>query len=63
MSEVLQMEGHNIVREVVTKTMPKKKKCEKAKWLSKTVLKIAEKRREVKGKEEKERYTHLNAEF
>ena len=57
------MEVHNIVLEVVTKTMPKKKKCEKAKWLSKTVLKIAEKGREVKGKEEKERYTHLNAEF
>ena len=63
MSEVLQMEGHNIVWEVVTKTMPKKKKWEKANWLSKTALKIAEKGREAKGKEEKERYTHLNAEF
>jgi len=51
------MEVHDI------KSIPKKKKCEKAKWLSKEALKIAEKRREVKGKEEKERYTHLNAEF
>ena len=48
---------------MVTKTIPKKKKCEKAKWLSEEALQIAEKRREVKGKEEKERYTHLNAEF
>ena len=53
----------NIVQKVVTKTIPKKKKCEKAKWLSEEALQIAEKRREVKGKEEKERYTHLNAEF
>ena len=45
------------------KTIPKKKKCKKAKWLSKESLQIAEKRREVKGKGEKERYTHLNAEF
>ena len=45
------------------KTTPKKKKCKKAKWLSKDNLQIAEKRREVKGKGEKERYTHLNAEF
>ena len=43
--------------------MPKKKKCKKAKWLSEETLQIAEKRREAKGKEEKERYTHLNAEF
>ena len=57
------MEIHNIVQEVVTKTIPKKKKCEKAKWLSEEALQIAEKRREVKGKEEKERYIHLNAEF
>ena len=42
---------------------PKKKKCKKAKWLSKEALQIAEKRREAKGKGEKERYTHLNAEF
>ena len=45
------------------KTIPKKKKCKKAKWLSKEALQIAEKRREAKGKREKERYTHLNAEF
>ena len=48
---------------VVTKTIPKKKKCNKAKWLSEEGLQIAERRREVKGKEEKERYIHLNAEF
>ena len=45
------------------KTIPKKKKCEKAKWLSEEGLQIAMKRREAKGKEEKERYMHLNAEF
>ena len=45
------------------KTIPKKKKCKKAKWLSEKALQIAEKRREAKGKGEKERYTHLNAEF
>ena len=45
------------------KTIPKKKKCKKAKWLSEEVLQIAEKRRDAKGKGEKERYTHLNAEF
>ena len=45
------------------KTIPKKKKCKKAKWLSEELLQIAEKRRKAKGKEEKERYTHLNAEF
>ena len=53
----------NIVREVVIKTIPKKKKSKKAKWLSEEILKIAEKRREVKGKGEKERYIHLNVEF
>jgi len=47
----------------VIKAIPKKKKCKKAKWLSEEVLQIAEKRREAKGKGEKERYTHLNAEF
>ena len=47
----------------VIKTIPKKKKCKKAKWLSEEALQIAEKRREAKGKGEKERYTHLNAEF
>ena len=45
------------------KAIPKKKKCKKAKWLSEEALKVAEKRREVKGKGEKERYTHVNAEF
>ena len=57
------MEVHNIVQDAVIKTIPKKKKCKKAKWLSEEVLQIAEKRREAKGKGEKERYTHLNAEF
>ena len=57
------MEVHNVVQEVVIKTFPNKKKCKKAKWLSEEALQIAEKRREVKGKEEKERYNHLNAEF
>ena len=53
----------NIVQETVINTIPKKKKCKKAKWLSEEALQIAEKRREVKGKGEKERYIHLNAEF
>ena len=53
----------NIVQDVVTKTIPKKTKCKKEKWLSEGALQIAEKRREAKGKWEKERYTHLNAEF
>ena len=57
------MELHDIVQEAVIKTIPKKKKCKKAKWLSEEALQIAEKRREAKGKGEKERYTHLNAEF
>ena len=57
------MEVHNIVQEAVIKTIPKEKKCKKAKWLPKEALQIAEKRREAKGKGEKERYTHLNAEF
>ena len=61
--EELWMEVHDIVQEAVIKTIPKKKKCKKAKWLSEEALQIAEKRREVKGKGEKERYTHLNAEF
>ena len=51
------------VQEAVISTVPKKKKCRKAKWLSDKALQIAEKRREVKGKGEKERYTHFNAEF
>ena len=57
------MEVHNTVEEAVIKIIPKKKKCKKAKWLSQEVLQIPEKRREVKGKGEKERYTQLNAEF
>ena len=54
---------HDIVQEAVIKTMPKKRRCKKAKWLSEEALQIAEKRREEKGKDEKQRYTHLNAEF
>ena len=57
------MEVHDIVQEAVTKAIPKKKKCKKAKWLSEETLQIAVKRREEKGKGEKERYTHLNAKF
>ena len=63
MPEELWMEVHDIVQEPEIKTIPKKKKCNKAKWLSEEALQIAEKRREAKGKGEKERYTHLNAEF
>ena len=59
----LWMEDCNIVQEAVIKTIPKNKKCKKAKWFSEDTLQIAEKRREVKGKGEKERYTHLNADF
>ena len=61
--EELWTEVHDIVQEAVIKTIPKKKKCEKAKWLSEEALKISEKRREAKGKGEKERYIHLNVEF
>ena len=57
------MEGCNAVQEVVTKTIPKKKGFNKAKWLSEEALQIAEKIREAKSKGEKERYKHLNAEF
>ena len=57
------MEVHDTVQEAVIKTIPKKKKFKKAKWLSEEALKIAEKRREEKGKGEKETYSHLNAEF
>ena len=57
------MEVCDIVQKAVIKTIPKKKKCKKAKWLSEEALQIAEKRREAKGKGEKERYIHLNAEF
>ena len=59
----LQKEVCDIVQEAVIKTISKKKKCKKAKWLSEKALQIAEKRREEKGKGEKERYTHLNTEF
>ena len=61
--EELWMEVRDIVQEAGIKTIPKKKKCKKAKWLSEEGLQIAEKRKETKGKGEKERYTHLNAEF
>ena len=59
------MEVHDIVQEAVTKTIPKKKKCKMAKWLSEETLQIPEggKKKRWKGKGEKERYTHLNAEF
>ena len=63
MPEELRTELHDIVQEAVIETIPKKKKCKKAKWLSEEALWIAEKRREAKGKGEKERYTHLNAEL
>ena len=56
-------EVHDIVQKTGIKTIPKKKKCKKAKWLSDEALQIAVKRRETKNKREKERYTHLNAEF
>ena len=57
------MEVHDIVQETVSKAIPKKKKCKKSKWLSEEALQIAVKRKEAKSKGEKERYTHLNAEF
>ena len=63
MPEELWLEVPNIVQDAVIKTTPKKKKCKKAKWLPEEALQIAEKRRDAKGKGEKERYTHLNAEF
>ena len=63
MPEELWVEVHDIVQEAVIKTIPKKKKCKKLKWLSEEVLQIAVKRREAKGKGEKERYAHLNADF
>ena len=62
-SEELWIEVSDIVQETGIKTIPKKKKCKKAKWLSEESLQTAEKRREAKYKGEKERYTHLNAEF
>ena len=59
----LGMEVCNTLQEVVIRIFPKKKKCKKAKWLSEEALQIAEKRREAKGKGEKERYIHLNSDF
>ena len=61
--EELWMEVHEIIQEAGIKTTPKEKKCKKTKWLSEEALQIAVKRREAKGMGEKERYTHLNAEF
>ena len=63
MPDELWTEVCDIVQETGIKTIPKKKKCQKAKWLSEEALQIAEQRREAKGKGQKERYTHLNAEF
>ena len=63
MPEELWMEVSDIVQEAVIKTIPKKKKYKKAKWLSDKALQITKKRREPKGKGEKERYTHLDPEF
>ena len=63
MPEELWMEVHDIVQETGIKTIPKKKKCKKAKWLSEEDLQIAVQRREEKSRGKKERYTHLNAEF
>ena len=63
MPDELWTEVHDIVQETRIKTIPKKEKCKKAKWLSEKALQIAVKRREAKGKGEKIRYTHLNAEF
>ena len=63
MSDELWMEVHDIVQDTGIKTIPMEKKCKKAKWLSEEALQIAVKRREMKRKAKKERYTHLNAEF
>ena len=63
MPEELWTEVRDIVQEAMIKTIPKKKKCKKAKWLSEEALQIAVKRREAKSKGEKERYKHLNAEI
>ena len=63
MHEDLWMEVRDIVQEAEIETIPKKKKCKKAKWLPEEALQMAVKRRDMKGKGEKERYTHLNAEF
>ena len=62
-THTLWMQVHDIVQETGSKTIPKKKKCKKAKWLHEEAFQIAEKRRGAKGKGEKERYIHLNTEF
>ena len=63
MPEELWMEVHDIVQDPVIKTIPQRNKCKKTKWLSEETLQIAEKRRKLKGKGEKERYTRMSAEF
>ena len=63
MPDELLMKVRDIVQEIGIKTIPKKKKCKKAKWMSEEALQIAVKRREANSKEEKERYTHLNTQF
>ena len=63
MPEDLRTEAHNIVQETADKTIPKKRKSKKAKWLSEEALQIVEERREMKSKGERERYIQLNAEF
>ena len=63
MPDELWTEVYNVAQETGMKTIPKKKKCKKAKWLSEAALQIAMKRKEMKGKGEMERYTQLNAEF
>ena len=63
MPEELWMEVHDIVQKAENKTIPKKKKCKKAKWLSEEALQIAEGKRKMKGKGERERYTQMNTEF
>ena len=63
MPDELWMEVHDIAQDAAIRTIPKKKKCKKTKWLSQEALQIAVKRKEVKTKGEKERYKHLNAEF
>ena len=63
MPEELWMEVHDIIHEAVIENIPQKKECKKSKWLSEEALQTAMKRREAKGKGEKERYTHVDAEF
>ena len=63
MPRELWAEVHNIVQEAMTRTIPKKNKCKKVKWLSEEALQIAEEKREVKSKGERERYTQLNTNF